>query len=497
MPMRDQRRPPARDHLRRRAGQAAAADATTSSTCSSRSPTTRRSRSRRRRRRRRPRGTSARSRSCSTSRRGITGEPSTDEILRRVCTGIRDALGFQNVCARARRPRDRRASCRTPPRAGSSTSCAQRRRSSVAAGRAAARRRRSRSRAATSSRTTQAERAARDRRRAYPSQLNGRGPWAWNRHWLLVPLHDGEGAVIGDHLGGQPERPARCRRPTGSRRCGSSPTTPPPRSSRAAHLGELRFLADHDPLTRLLNRRAFVDRLDGEVARAMRYEPLVRPRGLRPRRLQAAQRPLRPRRRRRGARRSSRASSRESLRKPRRRVPHRRRRVRAARSPRRPRTTRAQVVRASGAARELRRGEPWAADLGASFGVRVVPGGRDATRRRSSASPTRRCTTRSGTAPASASSPRSRSGYRPQRFAYDRPCRRSSSASSTAASASSRSACRACARSRSGSGSTSARATSAPTAPASRTSSSTSCSRARAASTRSRSPRRSTRWAPS
>jgi diguanylate cyclase (GGDEF)-like protein len=37
------------------------------------------------------------------------------------------------------------------------------------------------------------------------------------------------------------------------------------------HLGELRFLADHDPLTRLLNRRAFVSRLDGEVARAARY----------------------------------------------------------------------------------------------------------------------------------------------------------------------------------------------------------------------------------
>ena len=37
------------------------------------------------------------------------------------------------------------------------------------------------------------------------------------------------------------------------------------------HLGELRFLADHDPLTRLLNRRAFVNRLASEVARAVRY----------------------------------------------------------------------------------------------------------------------------------------------------------------------------------------------------------------------------------
>ena len=29
----------------------------------------------------------------------ITGEPSNSEILRRVCTGIRDALDFSNVCA--------------------------------------------------------------------------------------------------------------------------------------------------------------------------------------------------------------------------------------------------------------------------------------------------------------------------------------------------------------------------------------------------------------
>ena len=29
----------------------------------------------------------------------ISGEPSDSEILRRVCTGIRDALDFSNVCA--------------------------------------------------------------------------------------------------------------------------------------------------------------------------------------------------------------------------------------------------------------------------------------------------------------------------------------------------------------------------------------------------------------
>src|SRR5438105_10248067 len=43
----------------------------------------------------------------------------------------------------------------------------------------------------------------------------------------------------------------------------------------AENLRELRFLADHDPLTRLLNRRAFVARLEAEVARAVRYDRSV------------------------------------------------------------------------------------------------------------------------------------------------------------------------------------------------------------------------------
>jgi diguanylate cyclase (GGDEF)-like protein len=38
----------------------------------------------------------------------------------------------------------------------------------------------------------------------------------------------------------------------------------------AGQVEELRFLADHDPLTRLLNRRAFIARLDAEVARSTR-----------------------------------------------------------------------------------------------------------------------------------------------------------------------------------------------------------------------------------
>src|SRR4029078_3296186 len=40
----------------------------------------------------------------------------------------------------------------------------------------------------------------------------------------------------------------------------------------AAQFEEMRFLADHDPLTRLLNRRVFSQQLKAEAARFARYD---------------------------------------------------------------------------------------------------------------------------------------------------------------------------------------------------------------------------------
>ena len=100
--------------------------------------------------------------------------------------------------------------------------------------------------------------------------MNGRGPWAWDHHWLLVPLHDSLGEVIGVLWVDEPEdRLLPSRDKLQALRFFANQAAAAIVTS--AHLRELRFLADHDPLTRLLNRRAFVDRLEGEVARAMRY----------------------------------------------------------------------------------------------------------------------------------------------------------------------------------------------------------------------------------
>ena len=198
----------------------------------------------------------------------ITGEASGEEILRRVCTGIRDALEFRNVCAALVDP----ASAAVVPRAAAGWQLAELRGRGLLT-------------------VAQLEPLLDDELQhegcylltheqacarltpgvgVYPSQLNGRGPWAWNRHWLIVPLRDGDGALLGIIW---VDNPTDRLVPSADRlqalRIFANDAAAALVSGR--HLGELRFLAVHDPLTRLLNRRAFVERLDGEVARATRY----------------------------------------------------------------------------------------------------------------------------------------------------------------------------------------------------------------------------------
>jgi diguanylate cyclase (GGDEF)-like protein len=199
----------------------------------------------------------------------LVSEASVDEILRLVCAGVRDALGFQNVIASLREPSGRLA-----VRASlgfSSEQIAQ----------------------ANSvlydeivglldpdfevqgcyllpSEAAQQRLRRASRRPLYLSQLNGSGPWAWNHHWLVVPLRAENGDVIGVLWADEPrDRLVPSPEKLQALRVFANQAAAAVLSSQ--HVNELRFLADHDPLTRLLNRRAFVDRLDGEVGRALRY----------------------------------------------------------------------------------------------------------------------------------------------------------------------------------------------------------------------------------
>ncbi|MFL5942624.1 MAG: diguanylate cyclase domain-containing protein [Gaiellaceae bacterium] len=198
----------------------------------------------------------------------ITGETSHAEILRRVCTGIHDALDFDNVYAALVDP----ATGVVTPQASAGWDLEELQKReivTVAQIEPLLDDEFLRDGCYLLSHEEMAARLARDVE-VYPSQLNGSGPLAWNRHSLIVPLHDGKRGLIGIIWA---DNPSDRLLPSADRlqalRIFANDAAAALVSGR--HLGELRFLAEHDPLTRLLNRRAFVTRLEGEVARARRY----------------------------------------------------------------------------------------------------------------------------------------------------------------------------------------------------------------------------------
>jgi diguanylate cyclase (GGDEF)-like protein len=198
----------------------------------------------------------------------LTAEPATDEILRAVCSGVRDALGFKNVLA-ALVETD---TGRLDPRAavGWSIEAVVQRRPVFLQQIAGLIDPEFEIEGCYLLPSSEAEARLSLDREPYLSEQNGLGPWAWDHHWLLVPLHDSNDDVIGVLWADEPEDRLLPSQDTlqALRVFANQAAAAVIASSR---LNEVRFLADHDPLTRLLNRRAFVERLDGEVARATRY----------------------------------------------------------------------------------------------------------------------------------------------------------------------------------------------------------------------------------
>jgi diguanylate cyclase (GGDEF)-like protein len=99
----------------------------------------------------------------------------------------------------------------------------------------------------------------------YRSMMNGRGPHAWNHHWLVVPLRDENGDVRGVLWADEPhsrllpsEHVLQALRIFANHAMEALAV--------ATQLEETRFLADHDPLTRLLNRRALLRELTAAVS---------------------------------------------------------------------------------------------------------------------------------------------------------------------------------------------------------------------------------------
>jgi diguanylate cyclase (GGDEF)-like protein len=101
-------------------------------------------------------------------------------------------------------------------------------------------------------------------------ERNGRGPRAWNRHRLFVPLRDSSGEIVGRIWADEPEDrllPSRARLEALALFAGQAEMA----IVSAQRIEQLRVLAEQDPLTGLPNRRAFMRDLEHEVDRARRY----------------------------------------------------------------------------------------------------------------------------------------------------------------------------------------------------------------------------------
>jgi diguanylate cyclase (GGDEF)-like protein len=100
----------------------------------------------------------------------------------------------------------------------------------------------------------------------YRSELTGRGPHAWSRHWLLVPLAEPKGRTLGLIWVDDPRDrllPTRAR--LQALRLFANQAVAALQSADQAL--KLRHEATHDALTGVLNRRAFRARLAREAAR--------------------------------------------------------------------------------------------------------------------------------------------------------------------------------------------------------------------------------------
>src|SRR4051812_29114196 len=97
----------------------------------------------------------------------------------------------------------------------------------------------------------------------YASELNGRGPHAWSRHWLLVPLVEEDRRIGVIWVDDPRDRLLPTRARLQALRLFANQAIAAIHTAKQS--AQLRHEATHDSLTGLPNRRAFRARLDGEI----------------------------------------------------------------------------------------------------------------------------------------------------------------------------------------------------------------------------------------
>jgi diguanylate cyclase (GGDEF)-like protein len=194
----------------------------------------------------------------------LTDRATVDEMLAAVCVGIQEALGFEKVCVFMRSGEDRLV----PEAAAGLAEDERRRLGALPLDRFAAvldpaletdgvilmtpEQAGTRSTGATEP--------------VYLSRRNGRGPRAWNHHWLLVPLRDREGELAGMIWADEPDDrllPSREQRQALRAFANQAMSA----VEAANQLALMRHLAEHDPLTGLRNRRGLQEDIDAEIRR--------------------------------------------------------------------------------------------------------------------------------------------------------------------------------------------------------------------------------------
>jgi diguanylate cyclase (GGDEF)-like protein len=97
----------------------------------------------------------------------------------------------------------------------------------------------------------------------YRSELNGRGPHAWSRHWLLVPLVEGDHRIGVIWVDDPRDRLLPTRERLQALRLFANQAVAALHNAKQA--ARLRYEATHDALTGLPNRRAFMGRVMREI----------------------------------------------------------------------------------------------------------------------------------------------------------------------------------------------------------------------------------------